>query len=104
MPSLEPDLPAGRILQVVAAIVCFALWGWSLVPVVVSWNVPGSDGFQAIPFVLATFSVLPASIGFLLAGNAATGPGSRRRIALTLAAFAFAVLALIVVMSLTMRG
>ena len=74
-----------RIVFCAVALAMFALWGWSLLPVIANWNNPYDDGFSVVGVFYATPICLP--IGYFLLKGALAGQGrsaQRARIAIFL--------------------
>jgi hypothetical protein len=86
--------PRLRAAFFIVAAVMLALWGWSLVPAIQSWNNPNEDGFSFVPVFYATIIALPLGLVLLVGGI--SGHGKKVKRAQSALVIAFAVLGLIV--------
>jgi hypothetical protein len=54
--------PAFRIALIAGALAVLGICVWAWIPVIVTWNEPGQDGFVAIPGVMSTLTILPLGL------------------------------------------
>ncbi len=71
----KPATPKLRAVFILAAVIMLSIWGFTLIPVVKSWNDPRADGFQMIPVFYATLTLLP--LGFFALAGGISGHGEK---------------------------